>query len=97
MSCDGVSRRHVLQGKFSAMQVINGLLTEDVFALVMEHCSVPQRAQLASVCKLWNGLVKRGWKSITLHDPNLAKQMTWLKKINQDTLKVLIWSQAFFN
>ena len=71
------------------VQVINGVLAdEDLFALVMGHCSVAERAQIMSVCRLWNGMIKRGWKSITLQDPQLAKQITWLKRISQDTVEV---------
>lgn len=70
------------------MQNVNAVLTEDLFAEVMRHCSVPHRAQLASVCKLWSGFVRRGWSVVTLEDPHLAKQINWLKKISPESTKV---------
>ncbi|BDA42600.1 hypothetical protein COCOBI_03-4930 [Coccomyxa sp. Obi] len=72
------------------LTAINDVLTEDLFAQITKQWSTARRAQMATVCKLWKSWIERGWTNVTLQDPQLAKQLTWLKRVNKDALKELV-------
>ncbi|CAL8467743.1 g7281 [Coccomyxa elongata] len=69
---------------------VNDVLTDDIFAQIIQQCSTARRAQMATVCKLWNSWIERGWTTVTLQDPHLAKQLTWLRRVNKNALKELV-------